>query len=110
MGSLRAQIQSQLSPSLLLKTSDKKQAVSLQYSGKGAPTVTAKGEGYIAEQILELAAEHNIPITQDKELVSLLSQIEIDQEIPEVLYEAVAQVLIFAYELSGKSLPKPTKD
>lgn len=79
-----------------------KKAVSLQYSGSGAPIVTAKGKGHVAEQILALAKEHDIPISQDLELVELLSQVEIDQEIPEILYEAVAQVLIFAYELSGK--------
>lgn len=80
----------------------KQTAISLEYSGTGAPKVTAKGEGYIAEQIIQLAKENNIPISQDADLVQLLSQIELDQEIPEVLYSAVAQVLIFAYELSGK--------
>ena len=82
-----------------------KQAISLEYSGDGAPRVTAKGQGHLAEQIIELANQNNIPITEDHELVALLAQVELDQEIPEVLYEAVAQVLIFAYELSGKSVP-----
>lgn len=78
-------------------------AVSLEYEGSGAPKVTAKGRGYIAQEIIEAARAHNIPIQQDPELVNLLSQVELDQEIPEALYEAVAQVLIFAYQLSGKS-------
>lgn len=82
-----------------------KLAVSLQYDGESAPLVTAKGSGYIAEQILELAREHNIPIQQDPQLVSLLSQVELNQEIPQVLYEAVAQVLVFAYQLSDKTPP-----
>lgn len=82
-------------------------AVSLEYGGDGAPKVTAKGQGYIAAEIIETAKAHNIPIQQDHDLVQLLSQVELDQEIPEALYEAVAQVLIFAYELSGKSPPKP---
>ncbi|MBD3754403.1 MAG: EscU/YscU/HrcU family type III secretion system export apparatus switch protein [Gammaproteobacteria bacterium] len=81
-------------------------AVSLQYDGESAPVVTAKGSGHIAEQILELAREHNIPIQQDPELVSLLSQVELNQEIPQILYEAVAQVLVFAYQLSEKSPPQ----
>lgn len=84
------------------------QAVSLNYSGKGAPVVTAKGEGHIAQQIIALAKEHEIPITEDAALVEMLSQVELDQEIPEVLYEAVVQVLIFAYEMSGKSVPSPS--
>lgn len=78
-------------------------AVSLEYEGSGAPKVTAKGQGYIAQEIIETAKNHNIPIQQDPELVGLLSQVELNQEIPEPLYEAVAQVLIFAYQISGKS-------
>ncbi|BCN93013.1 hypothetical protein THMIRHAM_07980 [Thiomicrorhabdus immobilis] len=78
-------------------------AVSLEYEGSGAPKVTAKGRGYIAQEIIEAAKAHNIPIQQDPELVNLLGQVELDHEIPEALYEAVAQVLIFAYQLSGKS-------
>lgn len=78
-------------------------AVSLEYEGSGAPKVTAKGKGHIAQEIIETAKKLNIPIQQDTDLVQLLSQVEIEQEIPEALYEAVAQVLIFAYQVSGKS-------
>lgn len=84
-----------------------KRSVALEYQGSGAPKVIAKGSGSIAEQILKLASENNIPIQQDNDLVELLSQVELDQEIPEQLYSAVAQVLIFAYEISGKEIPKP---
>lgn len=82
-------------------------AVSLEYSGDSAPRVTAKGAGHLAQQIIELARQHNIPITQDTELTELLSQVELNEQVPPALYEAVAQVLVFAYQLSGKSLPKP---
>lgn len=82
-----------------------KQAVSLQYDGDGAPKVTAKGQGVIAEEIIQRAKEHDIPIQENHELVGLLSQVQLDQEIPDKLYEAVAQVLIFAYQISGKELP-----
>lgn len=82
-------------------------AVSLEYAGDGAPRVTAKGAGHLAEQIIELAKQHNIPITQNTELTELLSQVKLNEQVPPVLYEAVAQVLVFAYQLSGKSLPKP---
>lgn len=82
-----------------------KQAVGLKYTGSGAPIVTAKGQGYVAEQIIAIAKEHNIPISEDTDLISMLSQVELDQEIPEVLYEAVVQVLVFAYNLSGKEIP-----
>ena len=82
-------------------------AVSLHYEGEGAPRVTAKGRGQIAEQILAVAREHDIPIQEDPYLVELLAQVELDDEIPEVLYEAVVQVLIFAYQISGKPMPRP---
>jgi len=84
---------------------DKKpvKAVALQWDGKVAPKVTAKGEDALAEQILRIAREHNIPIQEDNEiLVSVLAQIELGDEIPESLYLAVAQVIAFAYYLSGK--------
>ncbi|AZR82505.1 EscU/YscU/HrcU family type III secretion system export apparatus switch protein [Thiomicrospira sp. S5] len=90
-------------------TLDQKVAISLEYDGQAAPRVSAKGTGYLAEQIIELAKEHNIPIKEDHELVSLLSQVELDQEIPEILYEAVVQVLIFAYQLSEKEIPGQPK-
>ena len=82
-----------------------KTAVALKYDGKGAPKVTAKGSGHLAEQILKLAQEHQIPIQQETELVALLAQIELEQEIPEALFEAVAQILAFAYQLSQKPIP-----
>ena len=86
-------------------TLDKTIAISLEYSSdQSAPKVTAKGSGIIAQQILQIAQEHGIPIKQDSDLTELLSQVEIDDEIPELLYEAVAQVLVFAYQLSGKEI------
>lgn len=81
-----------------------KLAISLEYEGTGAPKVTAKGRGYVAEEIIAKAKENEIPIQQNHELVGLLSEVELNQEIPEQLYEAVAQVLIFAYEVSGKKI------
>jgi len=87
-------------------TLDKKVAITLQYDGQSAPIVTAKGSGALAEQIIKIAEEDNIPIKEDHHLVELLSQVELDHEIPELLYEAVVQVLIFAYQLSDKPIPE----
>ena len=78
------------------------EAVALHYSGKGAPRVTAKGKGELAEQIIAIAREHDVPIQEDEQLVSLLAQIDLGEEIPELLYIAVAEVLAFAYWLSGR--------
>ena len=82
----------------------KKLAVALKYDGQGAPRVSAKGSGKIAERILELAEEHGTPLQEDHELVELLSQIELGHEIPENLYLAAAEVIAFAYRLKGKIL------
>ncbi len=77
-------------------------AVALEYDGDSAPRVTAKGRDALAEQILLIARQHNIPIQENQPLASLLANIELGEEIPESLYLAVAQVIAFAYHLSGK--------
>lgn len=78
-------------------------AVALKYDGKNAPKVTAKGSGITAEQILALAEQHGIPLQTEPELVKVLAQIPLGDEIPNELYTAVAEVLAFAYFLSGKT-------
>lgn len=77
-------------------------AVALKYDGENAPKVTAKGSQDIAEQIVQLAKKHNVPLSENKELVTLLSTLELGDEIPEVLYLAVAEIIAFAYMLKGK--------
>jgi len=77
-------------------------AVALQYDGEHAPRVTAKGRHDIAGQIIELARQHNIPLQENEPLAELLARVELGNEIPEALYLAVAQVIAFAYHLSGK--------
>jgi flagellar biosynthesis protein len=81
-------------------------AVALYYDGEHAPTVIAKGSGEIARQILAIADKHNIPLREDPELLALLAGLDLGQEIPENLYLAVAQVIAFAYFLSGKLPPR----
>lgn len=77
-------------------------AIALNYDETSAPKVTAKGRGLVAEEILKLAAEHDIPIKEEPELVELLATVEIGDQIPEALYIAVAEVIAFAYTLKGK--------
>ncbi len=79
-------------------------AVALKYDGKSAPRVTAKGAGALAEQILEIARQNGIPLHEDKDLVTLLSRLELGDEIPAALYTAIAEVIAFAYMLTGKTL------
>jgi len=79
-------------------------AVALKYDSSvmSAPKFLAKGSGKIAKRIKELAEKHDIPIVENKELAqSLYSLVDIDQEIPPALYQAVAEVLAYIYKLKG---------
>lgn len=86
-----------------------RKAVALHYDGRGAPRVTAKGQGLVAETILSRAREHGVPLHEDAALAATLAQLDLGEEIPEALYRAVAQVLAFAYFLSGKPPPLPAQ-
>ncbi len=77
-------------------------AIALENDGKLAPQVTAKGHDEIALQILRRAQESGVPIHQDSELALVLDQIDLGEHVPEALYVVVAEILAFAYRLSGK--------
>jgi len=81
---------------------DTLRAIALQYDGENAPTVTASGEGAIAEEILRIAREHNIPLKEDALLAELLSDLNLGEEIPPMLYRVIAEVIAYAYLVSGK--------
>jgi flagellar biosynthesis protein len=82
-------------------------AVAVRYDGRGAPRVTAKGRGEVAKQIVALARSHGVPLEENAPVAELLSRVELGAEIPAELYLAVAIILRFAYELSGKPIPLP---
>jgi flagellar biosynthesis protein len=77
-------------------------AIALQYDGENAPIVTASGEGDIAEEIIRIAKEHGVPLREDMMLAALLSELELGEEIPPLLYRIVAEVIAYAYIVSGK--------
>ena len=79
-------------------------AVALKYDRKkdNAPRVIAKGRGEIAEKIIEVAKAHNVPLYEDKNLIQILEALDLETEIPQELYRAVAEVLSFIYRLNGK--------
>ena len=77
-------------------------AVALEYDGEQAPVVTAKGHRDVAEEILKIAAQENIPVYEDQELSLLLDQLDLGDHIPHSLYVVIAEILSFAYRLSGK--------
>lgn len=79
----------------------RKEAVALSYdkAKKDAPRIIAKGKGLIAEGILEQANAQNIPVHEDGSLVELLGKLNINEQIPEDLYQAVAEVFAFIYKV-----------
>ena len=79
------------------------QAIALKYDEVTAPKLTAKGSAELAEEIVKLANEHGIPLYENSELVSILSKLELGEEIPEVLYRVIAEIIAFAYHLQGKT-------
>jgi len=81
------------------------QAVALKYDEITAPKVTAKGGSDVAEEIIRLAEEHGVPLYENADLVDILTQLELGEEIPEILYQVIAEIIAFAYYLQGK-VPK----
>lgn len=67
-----------------------------------APQVVASGQGKVAETILETAREAGVHIQEDPDLVELLSKVPIGEEIPVELYQTVAEVLAFVYQVNNK--------
>jgi flagellar biosynthesis protein len=86
------------------KEEKKTRAIALEYdkANDPAPKLVAKGEGTMAEQILKIAAEHNIPIREDANLVEILSVLEVDSYIPFESYVAVAEILSYIYQENAK--------
>lgn len=82
----------------------RKKAVALQYkpTEDHAPKISAKGQGRVAEKIIELARRHGIPIKDDPDLVEILSKLDLHEEIPPTVYIAVAELLAFVYSLNRK--------
>lgn len=85
-----------------------KKAVALKYQPKkdNAPKVIAKGKGKVAEKIIEIAREHNIFIQDDPDLIEVLSQLDLNEEIPPDLYVVVAELLSFVYSLNRGEKPR----
>jgi flagellar biosynthesis protein len=80
-----------------------KKAAALKYDQQKdhAPKLTAEGRGETAKTIIKIAEENGIPIKKDEDLINMLSEIELNQEIPVELYKAVAEVFRFIYGISN---------
>ncbi len=82
--------------------SESELAVALKYERPNAPRVTAIGRGEVARRILAEAEKHGVPVTENAALAQALSRLEIEREIPEALYRAVAEVLTYILRVSGR--------
>lgn len=87
-----------------------KKAVALQYApGDAAPIVVASGMGYLAEKIVETAADNGVPIYEDNSLSTILTQLQLGQEIPESLYQAIVEIYVYFLHFdpkTGKARPE----
>ena len=83
------------------------EAVALAYlEGYSAPKVIAKGKGAVAEQIIHRAKDAGVFVHESKELVSLLTMVDLDQHIPPTLYKVIAELLSWIYRIENRQAPK----
>ncbi len=84
------------------------QAVALDYDPRegSAPRVVAKGQGSLAEKIIEVARANGVAVRKDADLAALLSAVDLDQEIPIEAFAAVAEILSYVYRANGNTLPR----
>lgn len=100
-----------MSPSKPTKPTKLKQAAALKYDvgENAAPVAVAIGQGVVAENIIEAAQEHAVPIVEDEQLAAALSRMGVGDEIPVELYMVVAQVLTFVHSVDGDYAKKVHK-
>ena len=80
-------------------------AVALKYKAyeENAPKVIAKGKGEIAKKIIEKAKKFDVPLFQNEELADMLLNVEVGEEIPPKMYDAVIEVFVWLYKLEEKA-------
>lgn len=99
-------------PSVFSQMNDHiKKAVALAYQADlGAPRVVATGSGLIADAIIQKAKDNGVFVHESRELVALLSGLDLDDEIPPQLYRAVAELLAWLYQMEKTTLTPPASD
>lgn len=81
---------------------DASAAIALSYDGVSAPKVSAKGQDELAQAIIQLALQHQVPVYENASLMRWLGQLDLGDEIPQQLYQVIAEILSFVYALEGK--------
>ncbi|SHF56088.1 flagellar biosynthesis protein [Modicisalibacter ilicicola DSM 19980] len=83
----------------------RRRAVALAYGdGGAAPTVLAKGYGELAERIVDEARRQGLQVHDAPELVALLMQVDLDAQVPPVLYQVVAELLVWVHRIDADSV------
>jgi len=85
----------------MLRKQDKSVALKYDKDKDSAPKIVAKGKGILSEKIKDIARSSGVHIAKDKHLAEELYRMNIGSDIPEELYEAVAKILIFVYNLGS---------
>jgi flagellar biosynthesis protein FlhB len=103
MAAARARMMADVPTADVVVTNPTHYSVALRYDGTApAPQVVAKGQDLVALKIREMAADHGVPVVPDPPLArSLHASVEVGQQVPEELYEAVAQLLAFVYRVAA---------
>lgn len=81
-------------------------ALGYDYAKQAAPKVLAKGQGHIAQKIVQIAIDEGIEIRQDADLIQILKAVDIDEEIPVEAFAAVAEIISYVYQVNNKQLPE----
>ncbi|MCI7125740.1 MAG: EscU/YscU/HrcU family type III secretion system export apparatus switch protein [Agathobaculum sp.] len=85
-----------------------RKAVALQYeNGAPAPVVVATGMGYLAERIVEVAAENGVPVYEDSSLATMLSQLQLGEPIPESLYRLIVDIYVYFLHFDPNNPQQP---
>ena len=89
-----------------------KRAVALQYGADdSAPVVVASGMGYLAERIVDVAQENGVPVYEDDSLATVLTQLNLGQEIPPELYQAIVEIYVYFLNFDVQNRrPKPSAE
>jgi flagellar biosynthesis protein len=87
-----------------------KKAVALKYDNdQVAPLIVASGMGHMAEKIVELAADNNVPVYEDTSLATILSRLELGAEVPEELYKAIVDIYVYFLKFSPSNSPSTSE-
>lgn len=86
------------------KETKAREAAALKYNAQSdsAPYVVALGKGHVADRMIETAQESGVQVVQDQKLSKVLQQLSVGDEIPESLYQVVAEVLVFISSIDEK--------